>query len=708
MKHVHFLFLPLLLCALSVGAQSNGDPRSVVQAKVPDFQPAKHDVAARYNSVSPIINTMMPNNLIWYSDFETATDWTFQNQAGYGWSIVDDGQQTGWFLTNLNSTSGGKRAEMDNGDPSATPPTTGAREHIMVTTNPIDVSTISDKCILQYEQRTWRFRDEYHIEVSNNGNTWTEIGNNDHLLTSTDFNSTTGSASNPEYVAYYIPETIVGTGNDNLWLRFRWNDLDDDGTSYGWVIDDVSIFEGPDLDLDLARSYYLGETDSAAYIKYTQIPTHQGTNANFRPAGLVINQGSQSQSNILVIANDLTTNYVSTSNTFSLNPGEMAIEEVNDLYQPSALGNHSLQIASSEVMELIEVNAFEQWDFEITENTWAYDDGEAQSAAWYGNAGYTMCAYFDNFTTDTIRALRVYFPLVEGLTADVGFTSGSSVGALIYSGDGSTMLGSNAFYTVNDGAAGTIIDDWVTIPLEVPLTAAETGFNACFRVYADETPVGVEWDVPTGLALVDPDGGDDWSIPITSGGPDYNVLPMIRVVTTDSTACDGVDITITGTVTDIFEAGSFVHSIDITIAGNGTAPLTAVWSGPGSFTVIDGEDVEGIDVTGIYTVVVTDINGCKGSASFDIEPNGFKDPTSKQGFALYPNPANGNTTLELFETGIYSVELLSAEGTVLYAQQVNADNTPQINLPIAELAAGMYFVRVHDGSSESVQRLVIR
>ena len=111
-------------------------------------------------------------------------------------------------------------------------------------------------------------------------------------------NNTPGSETNPEYVGYYIPASIM-TATGNLWVRFQWTDAND-GVAYGWQIDDVVIYSGPSNDLDLDRAYMYGVTDSAAYQKYTEIPEIQAEGATFRPAALVIANGSATQSDVVV------------------------------------------------------------------------------------------------------------------------------------------------------------------------------------------------------------------------------------------------------------------------------------------------------------------------------------------------------------------------------------------------------------------------
>ncbi|GAP45248.1 protein containing HYR domain [Lentimicrobium saccharophilum] len=64
--------------------------------------------------------------------------------------------------------------------------------------------------------------------------------------------------------------------------------------------------------------------------------------------------------------------------------------------------------------------------------------------------------------------------------------------------------------------------------------------------------------------------------------------------------------------------------IDITVTG-GTPPYTYVWTGPVGFTSTD-EDLTGL-VSGTYTVVVTDANGCEATDSWTVTSEDTEPPT---------------------------------------------------------------------------------
>lgn len=708
MKH-KYLFLSLFMAgAGALSAQQARISAPDIMDKNQNFEVATHDVASRFVFDAPIVNVTGPGDTLWYSDFETVSDWTFANQGTFGWDIVTSANETGWFLNTLNSTSGGNRAEMNNGDPGANE--NAARQHIMRTTNPIDVSTVTGSTILMYQQRTWRFLDQYHIEASNDGTNWVEIGDNDHILSSTAFNNTTGSADNPEYMAYYIPASISGAGNNSLWVRFRWNDLNDDGVAYGWLIDDVVIYRGAASDLEIQQTYYLGATDSNAFQKYTQIPARQGDNSNFVLAAAISNRGDVAQTNVVMTANATGVSYTAATPAATLANDELVIDEVaGGVFQTNGVGNYSIDftVANGGGAELIDINNTSTWDFTVTDNIWAYDNEEAQAASWYGDAGYTICVYYDHFEDDTITGIIPYFPEFAGNAGDFGLTYGEVVGAFIYNTALDQVLGENGFYTVSGGTTGDFVDDWVTIPLNVPVTGAIDGYYACLRTYNDEIPFGLNWDSPDGLSFVDPDNAGQWFNPITTTADTHTIYPMIRVKTTDPDACLGINITLTGLVTDILAVEPFEGDVDLTVSGNGTGTLSYEWTGPNGFSA-STEDIDGLDTKGLYTVVVTDIDGCSGTESFDVQGNIGVNTLTSESLNVYPNPANDQLTVAFGVAGNFNVELVNLKGELVSSRQINTSAGNTVNFDVAELPAGVYAITVFNESEKITKEIVIK
>ena len=82
----------------------------------------------------------------------------------------------------------------------------------------------------------------------------------------------------------------------------------------------------------------------------------------------------------------------------------------------------------------------------------------------------------------------------------------------------------------------------------------------------------------------------------------------------------------------------------------------------------------------------------------DVNENG--PSTSSGTFTLYPNPSNGDFTLELRQPSQVSVFNLM-EQNVLHLNEVNS--LQQLHLD----AAGVYFVRICNGNGVEVKKIVV-
>lgn len=181
------------------------------------------------------------------------------------------------------------------------------------------------------------------------------------------------------------------------------------------------------------------------------------------------------------------------------------------------------------------------------------------------------------------------------------------------------------------------------------------------------------------------------------------------ITITDGNGCTG---SVSGTVAEpsVITGSSSVTdeqlgndgAIDITISG-GTAPYTYSWGGTGGFTSTS-EDISGL-VTGTYTVVVTDANGCTFQitdifvdSSVGLFENGYS-------FSIYPNPSNGEFRLELlnFDEQV-ELSIVDVTGRLVYQSQLSGNTI--FDIDIADKAAGTYFVRLKSGDYQTVKQIV--
>lgn len=88
----------------------------------------------------------------------------------------------------------------------------------------------------------------------------------------------------------------------------------------------------------------------------------------------------------------------------------------------------------------------------------------------------------------------------------------------------------------------------------------------------------------------------------------------------------------------------------------------------------------------------------------------ISEATAEIGMSVYPNPASGivNVSFE-GKGGDYSVSILDISGRTVATQVVsNASGSTTIEMPIATLQAGNYFVSVAQGGSSYTQKLMVK
>jgi hypothetical protein len=74
-------------------------------------------------------------------------------------------------------------------------------------------------------------------------------------------------------------------------------------------------------------------------------------------------------------------------------------------------------------------------------------------------------------------------------------------------------------------------------------------------------------------------------------------------------------------------------------------------------------------------------------------------------FKLYPNPAKDLVTIQLANfNDSYTIELIDIRGKLVYTKAINSDMS---ELNISALKSGLYFVKITNGISSKVEKLVI-
>jgi hypothetical protein len=112
---------------------------------------------------------------------------------------------------------------------------------------------------------------------------------------------------------------------------------------------------------------------------------------------------------------------------------------------------------------------------------------------------------------------------------------------------------------------------------------------------------------------------------------------------------------------------------------------------------------------GLYTVTVTDANGCTASASFEVQVVGLADLGLTDAIAIYPNPSNGNTTLsiQLLEEQQVNLLILDLQGKIQFQQNYAfKSGKNEVLLDLSALADGVYFLQLENSNFKHTKRLV--
>ena len=111
---------------------------------------------------------------------------------------------------------------------------------------------------------------------------------------------------------------------------------------------------------------------------------------------------------------------------------------------------------------------------------------------------------------------------------------------------------------------------------------------------------------------------------------------------------------------------------------------------------------------GDYAVIVT--NGTCGSDTTNcttIAGIGFNE-NLMQAFTLYPNPTDGNLTIQFIDfKDVVGVQIYSADGKLV--TNLNSFSSQSIQLDLSNVKAGLYMVKILDNEFGSrTERLIIR
>jgi hypothetical protein len=137
--------------------------------------------------------------------------------------------------------------------------------------------------------------------------------------------------------------------------------------------------------------------------------------------------------------------------------------------------------------------------------------------------------------------------------------------------------------------------------------------------------------------------------------------------------------------------------------GTPSAPQTVMVTSEGPWTDYDG-NIQ--DVSGVYVFNYTNVSGCDSTINVALTVNEINTAVSEvlSNVNVYPNPTNGNVTIELGDLTNVSVKVTNLIGEVIYEDHKISNST--YNLYIEE-AAGLYFVEISNENNKEVVKLLV-
>ena len=196
----------------------------------------------------------------------------------------------------------------------------------------------------------------------------------------------------------------------------------------------------------------------------------------------------------------------------------------------------------------------------------------------------------------------------------------------------------------------------------------------------------------------------DWSTANLTGANPINVPAGTHTVTvTDANGCTATQATIVlpGTVMVVNVSIQNNGSAALATPQHGTAPYTYLWS--------DGSTASSIlpTTSGMYSVTVTDANGCTASSAVVNLIVGVNKIEALSNFAVYPNPNTGFFTVnvELTTMQDFQIMLTDVLGRQIQLQNFNASEITQ-SIDLSNMPNGIYFLTVQTAEGRMTEKVV--
>jgi hypothetical protein len=474
---------------------------------------------------------------------------------------------------------------------------------------------------------------------------------------------------------------------------------------YEWLFDDVAFTETPDNDLAIAD----WDVDQGTKLGlYGSTPINEVEEFVF--SVLAENKGAAGSSSAnLDVETFNVTGSVNQSNTMGGALASATTLIINEAagYTPVDTGFYDVTVnLSGDSVDCNPVDNSVDYFYYISEAEDLYALDHFSVSSYLGTNSFTGGE--DGFQMLNIYEFQDTFYLKNVWMRLSALTSEGATGYIvIYDTTGATYGGGGQFatqssplyksdeytFTAQDGPNGfTAIPCNFKIPpggYYIGVEAYSTGNIDTVRIAIDET---MPQDPYASLIYI-----------LNSGLYTNPDAFMIRL---NQTNCTGVNISITGTVTDNQTVGA-INNVQIT---GGEAPYAISWTGPNLFTS-QAQNLNTVTNQGTYTISAVDRNGCDASQSFTV--GGIVstgDVNGKVAMDVYPNPSNGlfNLNFNNIKAGSYNVEVRNMVGQVVHTGSVQLTKDGNTTLDLSNISKGAYLLNISGKNVEINESIVIK
>lgn len=132
----------------------------------------------------------------------------------------------------------------------------------------------------------------------------------------------------------------------------------------------------------------------------------------------------------------------------------------------------------------------------------------------------------------------------------------------------------------------------------------------------------------------------------------------------------------------------------IAIVSGGTTPYSYSWKNNDSLSLVISDNKDTITVGyGSYTITVTDKNGCVAKTSVGVDAGTASLTENSLDYRIYPNPISSELNIQLNNTNVSKIELVSIAGQVL--ETITNLSTETIHLNTDRLENGVYLINLY-------------